>query len=669
MAMIYESIVFLPLIGAVFSGFFSRWIGKRFPEICTSGIMVIVALLSWYVFYEIGFKNINEFQVIKHQILHWIQFDSIDVYWGLRIDTLTSVMFVVISSISAVVHVYSIGYMHDDPHRRRFFCYLSFFTFAMLVLVSSDNLLQMFFGWEGVGLASYLLIGFWFSKQSALQASMKAFIVNRIGDLGLILAISAIIYLFDTVEFDSIFQKASDYWKIENSTGAGIISHKNLIFFGMEAHPHTAITIICFLFFLGAMGKSAQFLLHVWLPDAMEGPTPVSALIHAATMVTAGVFLVARMSPLFELAPLILDFMVIIGAMTAFFAATVGLVQHDIKRVIAYSTCSQLGYMFVALGCGAYGASIFHLFTHAFFKSLLFLGAGSVIHGLSGEQDMRRMGGLYKHLPITCLMMFFGNLALTGFGIPESEFGFSGFFSKDIILEVAYVSSHRFIAFFPLLVAAFFTSFYSWRLMFLTFFGKMRIDKNIAHKPHDSPKVMQIPLCFLVIGSVFFGFIFRDFFFGHEYASFWKGALFSAPQNHILKAYHTVPLWVKYAPFVAFVMGFFIAFVMYIVFPTFPQKLAKRYSGFYHFLQNAWYFDQIYDVLIVRPTMRLGRNLWKVVDSLIDRCGPTGAVVCVRYLVAFSGRLQTGYLYHYAFAMLIGLSMLVIVMLLKGNIS
>ncbi|MFV0256407.1 NADH-quinone oxidoreductase subunit L [Candidatus Liberibacter solanacearum] len=662
--MIYEAIVFLPLVGAVFSGFFGRLMREKLPEIFTSVLMVIVALLSWWVFYEVGF-GYSHFTVVKYEIFHWIKSSGLDVSWGLRIDTLSSVMFVVINSISAVVHIYSIGYMHDDPHRQRFFSYLSLFTFAMLVLVSSDNFLQIFFGWEGVGLASYLLIGFWSFKESALKASMKAFVVNRVGDCGLILAISAIVYLFQSVDFDIVFNKATQYFTHGNLVGT---THKALAPFGIEIHRHDAIAIICFLLFLGAMGKSAQFLLHVWLPDAMEGPTPVSALIHAATMVTAGVFLVARMSPLFELSSVVLDCIVVVGSITAFFAATVGLAQHDIKRVIAYSTCSQLGYMFVALGCGAYGAAIFHLFTHAFFKALLFLGAGSVIHAVSGEQDMRRMGGLYKHLPVTCLMMIIGTLALTGFGLPKTSIGLSGFFSKDVILEVAYMSSNRFIAFFSLLFAAFLTSFYSWRLMFLTFFGKMRVDKNILQKIHESPMVMQMPLFILAIGSIFLGFVFHSFFFGDGYSSFWKEAIFTSSRNNMLGIHHYVPLWVEYSSFIAFSAGFVVSFIMYIVFPSLPKFLSKKFSYFYYFLHNAWYFDRIYDFLFVRPTIRLGGWLWKGIDLSIDRYGPNGIAACVRYLSFYASRLQTGYLYHYAFAMLVGISILVLVMLLKGNI-
>ncbi|AHA27921.1 NADH-quinone oxidoreductase subunit L [Candidatus Liberibacter americanus] len=665
--MIYEVIVFLPLFGAIFSGFFSRFMGKKLSEIFPSGTMVIVAFLSWIVFYKVCLSSEN-FPVIKHKIFNWIDYDLINVYWGLRIDALTSLMFVVINSISAVVHIYSIGYMHDDKHRQRFFSYLSFFTFAMLVLVSSDNLLQMFFGWEGVGLASYLLIGFWSFKESALKASMKAFVVNRIGDIGLIIAISMIFYLFGSFEFDVIFNRASEYWKIGDLVYTDISSYKSIVLFGMKIHAHDAISIICFLLFLGAMGKSAQFLLHVWLPDAMEGPTPVSALIHAATMVTAGIFLVVRMSYLFELSPVVLDFIMIIGSITAFFAATVAMVQNDIKRVIAYSTCSQLGYMFVSLGCGAYGASVFHLFTHAFFKALLFLGAGCVIHSVSGEQDMRRMGGLYKDLPVTCIMIIIGVLALIGFGIPDTNIGFSGYFSKDLILKVAYMSSYSFIPFSLLLISALFTSFYSWRLVFLTFFGKSRVDKNILHKIHESPLVMHIPLFILGIGSIFFGFVFHDYFFGSKYHFFWKKSIFSSQNNHILETFHNIPIWLEYIPSLAIFIGFFIAFIMYIISPNLPRFIAEKLSYIYNFFQNAWYFDRFYDFIFVRSALGLGDNLSKRVERSIDKYGPDGIAYCMRYMFSFISRLQTGYIYNYAFAMLIGISILVILILFKVNI-
>jgi NADH-quinone oxidoreductase subunit L len=495
---LYKAIVFLPLIGAIIAGLFGRAIGAKASEYVTTGLMIITALLSWYVFITVGMGHV-EGGPIKVEVLRWIQSGGIDVSWALRIDTLTSVMLIVVNSVSTLVHLYSIGYMHHDPHRPRFFAYLSLFTFAMLMLITSDNLAQMFFGWEGVGLASYLLIGFWFKKPTANAAAMKAFIVNRVGDFGFILGIGSVFVLFGAINFDTIFANAASFAH-EGGEGHEVV----LNLFGMHLDKAHALTGACLLLFMGAMGKSAQFLLHTWLPDAMEGPTPVSALIHAATMVTAGVFLVARMSPLFELSPDALTVVTIIGAITAFFAATVGLVQNDIKRVIAYSTCSQLGYMFVALGVGAYGAAIFHLFTHAFFKALLFLCAGSVIHAVDGEQDMRNMGGLRPHIKVTFWMMLIGTLAITGVGIPFTPFGFAGFFSKDVIIEATYASHSPVagFAFAMLVIAALFTSFYSWRLMFLTFFNKPRASHEVMHHVHESPQVMLVPLYLLAFGAV-----------------------------------------------------------------------------------------------------------------------------------------------------------------------
>jgi len=492
---LYKAIVFLPLIGAIVAGLFGRAIGAKASEYVTSGLMIIAAILSWIVFFTVGMGH-AEGGPIKVEVLRWIQSGGIDVSWSLRVDTLTSVMLIVVNTVSTLVHVYSIGYMHTDPHRPRFFAYLSLFTFAMLMLVTADNLAQMFFGWEGVGLASYLLIGFWFKKPSATAAAMKAFIVNRVGDFGFVLGIAGVFVLFGSINLDTIFANASNFAPHEGGGEAGEVF---LNLFGMQLDKAHALTGICLLLFMGAMGKSAQFLLHTWLPDAMEGPTPVSALIHAATMVTAGVFLVARMSPLFELSPDALVVVTVIGAITAFFAATVALVQNDIKRVIAYSTCSQLGYMFVALGAGAYGAAIFHLFTHAFFKALLFLCAGSVIHAVDGEQDMRYMGGLWPHIKVTAVLMIIGTLAITGFGIPFTPIGFAGFFSKDVIIEATY-ASHSPVAGFAfslLVIAALFTSFYSWRLIFMTFFGKPRASHEVMHHVHESPQVMLVPLYLL----------------------------------------------------------------------------------------------------------------------------------------------------------------------------
>lgn len=664
--MIYKAIVFLPLIGFLIAGLFGRQIGAKASEYVTTGLMIIVAVLSWIVFFNVAMSH-EAHEVIKVPVLRWIQSGGIDVEWAFRVDTLTAVMFVVVNSVSCLVHLYSIGYMHHDPHRPRFFAYLSLFTFAMLMLITSDNLLQMFFGWEGVGLASYLLIGFWFKKPSASAAAMKAFIVNRVGDFGFILGIGAVFVMFGSINFETIFASAQSYLPAEGAGSPEVV----LNLFGLQLDRSHALTGACLLLFMGAMGKSAQFLLHTWLPDAMEGPTPVSALIHAATMVTAGVFLVARMSPLFELSPDALTFVTIIGAITAFFAATVGLVQNDIKRVIAYSTCSQLGYMFVALGVGAYGAAVFHLFTHAFFKALLFLGAGSVIHAVDGEQDMRYMGGLRKHIPYTFWAMTIGTLALTGVGIPGTVIGFAGFFSKDAIIESAF-ASHSAVgvfAFTLLVIAALFTSFYSWRLAFMTFFGKPRASADVMHHVHESPMVMLLPLLLLGIGAVVAGFIFHDYFFGHHYVEFWKGALFTLPENEILEEYHHVPLWVKWSPFVAMALGFVTAWYMYIKNPSAPKKLAEQQWLLYQFLLNKWYFDELYDFLFVRSAKALGRFLWKKGDvATIDAYGPNGVASAVGGLTQKVVRLQSGYLYHYAFAMLIGIAALVTWMMLGSSL-
>jgi len=662
---LYKAIVFLPLIGAIIAGLFGRAIGAKASEYVTSGLMIITAALSWYVFFTVALGHPEG--AIKVDVLRWIQSGGIDVSWSLRIDTLTSVMLIVVNTVSTLVHIYSIGYMHHDPHRPRFFAYLSLFTFAMLMLVTSDNLLQMFFGWEGVGLASYLLIGFWFKKPSASAAAMKAFIVNRVGDFGFVLGIAGVFVLFGSINFDTIFANASNFASHE---GAEAASEVVLNLFGMQLDKGHALTAVCLLLFMGAMGKSAQFLLHTWLPDAMEGPTPVSALIHAATMVTAGVFLVARMSPLFELSHDALTVVTIIGAITAFFAATVGLVQNDIKRVIAYSTCSQLGYMFVALGVGAYGAAIFHLFTHAFFKALLFLCAGSVIHAVDGEQDMRYMGGLRPHIKVTFWMMMIGTLAITGVGIPFTPVGFAGFFSKDVIIEATYASHSPAagFAFTLLVIAALFTSFYSWRLIFLTFFGKPRASHEVMHHVHESPQVMLVPLYILAIGAVFAGFLFEGRFYGEEYAEFWKGALFTAKENELLEHFHHVPAWVALSPFIAMLVGFVTAWYMYIKSPSTPRVLAQQHRVLYQFLLNKWYFDELYDFLFVRSAKALGKFLWQKGDvGVIDTYGPNGIAARVVDVTNRVVRLQTGYLYHYAFAMLIGIAALVTWMMLGSS--
>ncbi len=661
----YQTIVFLPLVGFLIAGLFGRSIGAKASEYLTSGFLVISAVLSWVAFFTVAFGDGEAFTV---PVMQFIQSGSLNVDWALRVDTLTVVMLVVVNTVSALVHIYSIGYMHHDPHRPRFFAYLSLFTFAMLMLVTSDNLVQMFFGWEGVGLASYLLIGFWYKKPSANAAAIKAFVVNRVGDFGFALGIFGVFILFGSVNFDVIFNGTAAF--MPAAEGAAEHGETVLNFLGYHLDHHAALTVVCLLLFMGAMGKSAQVPLHTWLPDAMEGPTPVSALIHAATMVTAGVFMVARLSPIFELSHTALVAVTFIGAFTAFFAATVGLVQNDIKRVIAYSTCSQLGYMFVAIGLGFYSAAIFHLFTHAFFKALLFLGSGSVIHAVSDEQDMRKMGGLRRLIPYTYWMMIIGTIALTGVGIPATIIGTAGFFSKDAIIEGAFVGHNAMAttAFILLVVAAVFTSFYSWRLIFMTFHGRPRATADVMHHVHESPMVMLVPLFILAAGALFAGVVFHEYFIGHDYDHFWKGALFTLPDNHILHEFHEVPVWVKLSPFVAMLLGLGVAYQFYIRSPETPRRLAEQHRLLYAFLLNKWYFDELYDFLFVKPAMRLGRFLWKKGDGwLIDGFGPDGVSARVVDMTNRVIKLQTGYLYHYAFAMLIGVAALVTWMMLGSS--
>ena len=656
----YQAIVFLPLLGFLIVGLFGTSLGAKASEYITSGFLVIAAVLSWVAFFSVGFGDGEVFTV---PVLRWIQSGGLEASWALRIDTLTVVMLVVVNTVSALVHIYSIGYMHHDPNRPRFFAYLSLFTFAMLMLVTADNLVQMFFGWEGVGLASYLLIGFWYKKPSANAAAIKAFVVNRVGDFGFALGIFGVFVLFGSVNLGTIFANAATFIPAEGAPqGAAVLT-----FLGHALDKQSAMTVVCLLLFMGAMGKSAQVPLHTWLPDAMEGPTPVSALIHAATMVTAGVFMLARLSPLFELSHSALTVVTFIGAFTAFFAATVGLVQNDIKRVIAYSTCSQLGYMFVALGVGAYGAAIFHLFTHAFFKALLFLGSGSVIHAVSDEQDMRKMGGLRTLIPKTYWMMVIGTLALTGVGIPVTVIGTAGFFSKDAIIESAFAGHNSVagLAFILLVIAACFTSFYSWRLIFMTFHGEPRASHEVMHHVHESPPVMLVPLFILAAGALFAGVIFHGAFIGEGYAEFWKASLFTLPDNHILHEIHELPLWVELSPFIAMLIGFAIAWQFYIRSPEMPRNLAAHHRGLYAFLLNKWYFDELYDFLFVRPAKRLGHFLWKTGDgTIIDGLGPDGISARVVDVTNRVVKLQTGYLYHYAFAMLIGVAALVTWMML-----
>jgi NADH-quinone oxidoreductase subunit L len=635
--MIYTAIVLLPLAGALIAGLFGRLIGARPSEAITTSFLFIAAALSWVVFVQVAFGH----ETHTETLLRWITSGELDTSWSLKIDTLTAVMLVVVTTVSSLVHLYSIGYMHDDDSRPRFFAYLSLFTFAMLTLVTADNLAQMFFGWEGVGLASYLLIGFWYKRPSANAAAIKAFVVNRVGDFGFALGIFGLFYVFRTVNLDAIFAAAP-----------GVVG-KTFTFAG---HDVDILTTLSLLLFMGAMGKSAQFLLHTWLPDAMEGPTPVSALIHAATMVTAGVFMVARLSPIFELAPDALKFVTLIGAVTAFFAATVGLVQNDIKRVIAYSTCSQLGYMFVACGIGAYGAGIFHLFTHAFFKALLFLGSGSVIHAMHHEQDMRVMGGLRKKIPWTFAAMVIGTLSITGVGIPHLT-GFAGFYSKDAIIEAAYAANTpNNYAFWLLVIGALMTAFYSWRLIFMTFYGETRADHHTYEHAHESPATMMVPLAVLAYGAIVAGMAFAGYFIGHDEKEFWGAALFRADTNHVLHEMHEVPEWVGYSSFVAMLLGFGIAWLYYIGAPWLPAATARALKPIYLFLLNKWYFDELYDFLFVRPAFAIGRFLWKggdgaVIDGAID-----GTAAGVGRVTARVIKLQTGYLYHYAFAMLVGVA-------------
>ncbi|WP_306117930.1 MULTISPECIES: NADH-quinone oxidoreductase subunit L [unclassified Roseitalea] len=667
----YHAIVFLPLLGALIAGFGGRAIGAKASEYVTSGFLILAAILSWIALITVGFSD-AEPRIV--QVARFMASGNLQVDWAFRIDTLTVVMLVVVNTVSALVHVYSIGYMHHDPHRPRFFAYLSLFTFAMLMLVTADNLVQLFFGWEGVGLASYLLIGFWYKKASANNAAMKAFIVNRVGDFGFLLGIFGVFVLFGSVDFDTIFAGAAAFAPVAgepSQTAQEVV----LTFLGYELNRQDALTVVCLLLFLGAMGKSAQFLLHTWLPDAMEGPTPVSALIHAATMVTAGVFMVARLSPIFEFSLTALTVITVVGATTAFFAATVGLVQNDIKRVIAYSTCSQLGYMFVALGVGAYGAAMYHLFTHAFFKALLFLGAGSVIHAVSDEQDMRKMGGLRKHIPVTYWMMIIGTVALTGLGIPGTYIGTAGFFSKDAIIESAFVGRNvaADYAFGLLLIAAVFTAFYSWRLIFMTFHGRPRATADVMHHVHESPQVMLIPLYILAAGSLLAGFFFYSSFVGYYgdqegwYNDFFRTALFAGPDNTILDDFHEVPYWVKASPAIAMLIGLGTAWYMYIRAPEMPAALARQHSGLYRFLLNKWYFDELYDFLFVRPARRLGTFLWKRGDGwLIDGFGPDGIARRVTDVTGRVVRWQSGYVYHYAFAMMIGLAALITWITLGG---
>ena len=695
-------LLFAPLVGALICGFGWKVLGETAATWVATGLLFLAALLSWIVFLSFD----GETQQI--QILRFIESGSLSTDWSIRLDRLTAIMLIVVTTVSSLVHLYSMGYMahdenfrEDESYRPRFFAYLSFFTFAMLMLVTADNLVQMFFGWEGVGLASYLLIGFYYRKPSANAAAMKAFIVNRVGDFGFALGIFALFFLTDSIRFDDIFMAGPD------------LAATELTFLWQSWN---AAELVAFLLFVGAMGKSAQLFLHTWLPDAMEGPTPVSALIHAATMVTAGVFLICRMSPIMEFAPNATTFVVFLGASTAFFAATVGLVQNDIKRVIAYSTCSQLGYMFVAAGVGVYSAAMFHLFTHAFFKAMLFLGAGSVIHGMHHEQDMRNYGGLRHKMPYTFWAMMIGTLAITGVGVPAALFtlgggevgtplGFAGFLSKDAIVESAWAKGTQIssYAFWLLIGSAVLTSFYSWRLMFLTFYGAPRGDRHTHEHAHESPRTMLIPLGVLALGSIFAGMIWFQSFFGEHdnvnrfygvpvhaeesaeedhgedaaasedeaVAAGWtpgQGAVYTHPDNHVMDDAHHAPKWVKTSPFIAMLLGLAVSWWFYIRNPALPAALAKNQRPLYLFLLNKWYFDEIYGFLFIRPAMWLGRFLWKRGDgSTIDGALNGVAMGIVPFFTRLAGRAQSGYIFTYVIWMVVGIAVLITWMTIAGG--
>ena len=629
--------IFLPLIAAIIAGFFGRWIGDRGAQLVTCAAVLIAAVLAIVIFFQVAIGG----QAATVDLFNWMDAGDLQVEWALRLDTLSAVMIAVVTIVSSMVHVYSVGYMAHDHSIPRFMAYLSIFTFFMLMLVTADNFVQLFFGWEGVGLASYLLIGFWYDRPSANAAAIKAFVVNRIGDFGFILGIFAVYLLFGSLQFDTVFGAAPE------------VAKTTINFLG---HVWPALTVTCILLFIGAMGKSAQLGLHTWLPDAMEGPTPVSALIHAATMVTAGVFMLARLSPLFEYSPTALAVVVVIGGTTAMFAATIGMAQNDIKRVIAYSTCSQLGYMFFAAGVSAYGAAMFHLMTHAFFKALLFLCAGSVIHAMSGEQDMRKMGGIRSLVPYTYVLMWIGSLSLAGI------WPFAGYYSKDTILEASYAAGTGvgLYAYWLGVFVAFITAFYSWRLLFMTFHGKSRADPEVLHHAHESPPVMLWPLVVLAIGAVIAGFLGFNHFVGEGRSEFWREAILVLPSHDTLAGAENVPFWAGKLPLAMGLLGIFIAWLAYVAMPDLPAKTARTFRPIYLLFLNKWYFDEFYDFLFVRFAMWLGAGLWKKGDgAVIDGLGPDGLATTTRRLSVGASRLQTGYLYHYAFAMLIGVVVLV----------
>ena len=635
------AILFLPLLASIISGFFGKIIGDRSSEIITSLFVVISAGLSLFIFYNVIF-NLYENNIV---LATWINSGTLNVNWSIKIDALSSVMLVVVTLVSALVHIYSIGYMSHDPHKPRFMAYLSLFTFAMLTLVTADNFLQLFFGWEGVGLCSYFLIGFWFKRETANAAAIKAFVVNRVGDFGFALGIFLIFYLFGTVNYSEVFALIPQ------------IIDKELLFLGIQIK---AIDLICMLLFIGAMGKSAQIFLHTWLPDAMEGPTPVSALIHAATMVTAGVFLVVRCSPIFEYSPLTLNVITIVGMTTAFFAATVALVQNDIKKIIAYSTCSQLGYMFFATGVGAYNVAMFHLFTHAFFKALLFLGSGSVIHSFKDEQNINEMGAVYKKLPYTWVLMIIGTLALTGFPF------LSGFYSKDAIIEFAYLKGNTagYYAAGIGILTALFTSIYSWRLIFKTFHGNYNNKKIKIEEMHESSLVMLIPLVILSVGAIFSGFLFKDLFIGYgDHAYFWGDSIkFLNP----LSTEHP-PLWFILLTPTLVLISIPVAYYLFVKNKEIPNQFAQLNKPLYNFLVNKWYFDELYNILFIQSSKKIGLFFWKIIDvKTIDKFGPDGISSFIKILSVKASKFQSGFIYQYAFMILIGFSAILTFLILNS---
>ena len=630
------SIITLPLIASIISGFFGKYIGDRNSEIVTSLLVSISAIFSIIVFYNVVYNQYEDNLIIAT----WINSGTLDVNWSMKIDSLSSVMLVVVTSVSALVHIYSIGYMSHDPHKPRFMAYLSLFTFAMLMLVTSDNFIQLFFGWEGVGLCSYFLIGFWFKKETANSAAIKAFVVNRVGDFGFALGIFLIFYLFGTVNYDEVFQQIPS------------VVDKRLNFLGFEVN---SIDLICLLLFIGAMGKSAQILLHTWLPDAMEGPTPVSALIHAATMVTAGVFLVVRCSPIYEYSELALNLITVVGMTTAIFAASVALVQTDIKKIIAYSTCSQLGYMFFAAGVGAYNIAMFHLFTHAFFKALLFLGSGSVIHAFKDEQNINSMGGVWKKLPYTYVLMIIGTLALTGFPL------LSGFYSKDAIIEFAYLRDNTtgYYAAGIGIFTAFLTSIYSWRLIFKTFHGSYNNKSIKIEETHESPLVMLLPLIILSIGAIFAGFIFKELFFD---TNFWGNSIFFLEP---LSEEHP-PMWFLLLTPILVCSSIPISYYLFVKNKDLPNSIVEINKPLYNFLVNKWYFDELYEILFIKPSKKIGLFLWKFFDvKIIDGFGPDGVSSLIKKFSIKANKFQSGYIYQYAFIMLLGLSALLTFLIIK----